>query len=262
MPHFTTQTNLSLYYEIHGSGQPVLLIHGLGSSGLDWENQIPALSPHYQVITVDVRGHGRSAKPPGPYSIPMFTQDILELIQHLQIEALHLVGLSMGGMISFQMMVDKPEIVKSAVILNSGPALKVRTFKERMAVWTRKFLMRALGLSTLAKVLSKRLFPEPDQQPLRDLLVSRWVTNDPKAYYQAFLALIGWGVEDRIGQIRCPVLVLTADMDYTPVSFKEAYAAQMPNAKVQVLKNSRHASTFDQPEQVNQALLAFLQTVA
>ena len=55
-----------LYYESNGAGQPVVLIHGLGSSTRDWEAQVPELAQAYQVITVDLRGHGRSAKPAGP----------------------------------------------------------------------------------------------------------------------------------------------------------------------------------------------------
>jgi pimeloyl-ACP methyl ester carboxylesterase len=61
-----------LYYEIHGEGQPLLLIHGLGSSTRDWELQVPEFAKSHRVITFDLRGHGRSDKPAGPYSMAMF----------------------------------------------------------------------------------------------------------------------------------------------------------------------------------------------
>ena len=92
----------NLHYEEYGHGAPLLLVHGLGSSTLDWEKQIPALSAHYRVIVPDVRGHGRSDKPRERYSIAGFSADMIALMEHLNLGPTHYVGLSMGGMIGFQ----------------------------------------------------------------------------------------------------------------------------------------------------------------
>ena len=67
---------ISLYYEEHGAGEPLLFLHGLGSDGRSWEYQRDVFAQQFRVILVDVRGHGRSAKPPGPYSVPQFAADI------------------------------------------------------------------------------------------------------------------------------------------------------------------------------------------
>ena len=75
MPKFRCN-DIDLFYEITGKGEPIVFIHGLGSSGRDWEYQIDYFSDHYQVIVLDVRGHGNSDKPPGPYSIPLFARDL------------------------------------------------------------------------------------------------------------------------------------------------------------------------------------------
>lgn len=112
--------NVSLYYEEQGAGEPLLLLHGLGSNGRSWEYQVEPFARQYRVIVPDVRGHGRSAKPTGPYSVSQFANDIFNLLDHLQIDRFHLVGLSMGGMIGFQMAVDRPERLKSMTIVNSG----------------------------------------------------------------------------------------------------------------------------------------------
>ena len=72
--------NIMLYYEVAGQGQTLAFIHGLGSSTRDWEFQIPAFSKKYQVVTFDLRGHGQSAKPAGPYTIEMFTDDLAGLL--------------------------------------------------------------------------------------------------------------------------------------------------------------------------------------
>ena len=76
----TIQINgIAEHYEIFGQGQPILFIHGLGSSSRDWEYQIDYFSKMYRVITIDVRGHGQSDKPPGPYSVPLFAADTAKL---------------------------------------------------------------------------------------------------------------------------------------------------------------------------------------
>ena len=103
----------SLHYEEYGHGAPLILIHGLGSSCLDWELQVPVLSQHYRLVVVDVRGHGRSDKPRERYSIAGFTADLMALIEHLHLPPAHVVGLSMGGMICQQLGVRYPDKVLS-----------------------------------------------------------------------------------------------------------------------------------------------------
>ena len=73
---------VELYYEIHGDGEPVLLIHGLGSSTRDWDLQVDALAKHFRAITFDVRGHGRSEKPKQRYSVKLFADDTAAVIRH------------------------------------------------------------------------------------------------------------------------------------------------------------------------------------
>ncbi|MBW2181672.1 MAG: alpha/beta fold hydrolase, partial [Deltaproteobacteria bacterium] len=99
--------NLDLNYEMTGKGQSVLFVHGLGSSSRDWEEQVNYFSKDYQVVTIDVRGHGLSDKPPGPYSIKLFSDDTAALITSLDLSPVHIAGISMGGMIAFQLAMEK-----------------------------------------------------------------------------------------------------------------------------------------------------------
>jgi len=250
--------DIQLYYETAGQGEPLLFIHGLGSSTRDWERQVAFFSRRYQVITFDVRGHGRSDKPPGPYSVRLFAADTAALIKSLGIERVHVVGISMGGMIGFQLAIGEPNLVKSLVIVNSGPEFVTRTFKERLGVLQRLLIVRLLGMRRMGEVLGKRLFPKPEQEHLRRVLIERWAENDKRAYLASFRAIMGWSVVERLGEIGCPVLVVAADQDYTPVAFKEAYAANLPHAELAVISDSRHLTPVDRPEQFNEALLAFL----
>ena len=250
--------DIDLYYEIAGQGQPILFIHGLGSSSRDWEPQVAFFAKHYQVVTFDVRGHGQSGKPPGPYSIPLFATDTAELIKSLGIAPAHVVGISMGGMIAFQLAVSAADLVRSLVIVNSGPEFILRTFKERIGGLQRLLIVRLLGMRKMGQVLSKRLFPKPEHEELRRVFVERWAENDRRAYSDAMRAIVGWSVSDRLGDIRSPTLVIAADEDYAPVSLKEAYIAKMPQAELVVIADSRHATPAERPEQFNEALMAFL----
>jgi 3-oxoadipate enol-lactonase len=108
--------DIELYYEDVGQGPVLLLIHGLGSSIRDWEKQIVDLSQHFRVIMFDVRGHGRSDKPPGPYSIPLFATDTAELLKSLGIGSAHVVGISMGGMITLPFFLYLPYVPFEFVI--------------------------------------------------------------------------------------------------------------------------------------------------
>jgi pimeloyl-ACP methyl ester carboxylesterase len=248
---------VNLYYEIKGEGQPLVFIHGLGSSTRDWEFQVPEFSKSYQVITFDLRGHGQSDKPAGPYSMAMFAADTVGLLQALGVDAAHVVGLSLGGGIAFQLAVDAPTAVKTLSIVNSAPELVVRSFKDQVAIWQRLAIVRVLGMRKMGEVLSQRLFVKPEQDSLRQTFVARWAENDQRAYLAALRAMIGWSVTARLGSIQCPTLVIAADHDYTPVAFKEAYAAKIPRAQFVTIADSRHATPIEQPQPFNRALQEF-----
>lgn len=248
---------IELYYETSGEGQPVLFIHGLGSSTRDWEYQTLFFSKQYQVITFDLRGHGQTEKPPGPYTMSQFASDAAALIQSLHLPPAHVVGLSLGGMVAFQLAVDHPQLVRSLVIVNSGPELVIRTFKERWQVFMRFLIVRLLGMRKMGEVLSKRLFPKSDQTELARTFVERWAENDRRAYTEAMRAIVGWSVASNLPNLHIPTLVLTGDADYTPVALKEAYVAKMPQAELVVIPDSRHVTPIDQPELFNQAIMTF-----
>lgn len=261
MPH-SSINGMQMYYEMHGQeGKAVILfLHGLGSSTQDWELQTPYFAGDYRVLLVDIRGHGRSGKPAGPYSLRQFAQDVVMLLDHLKIDKAHVVGLSMGGMIAFQMAADYPERLLTMTIANSGPAVVARTFKEKFAIWMRFFIVRLLGMQKMGETLAKRLFVRPEEEPLRQTFIQRWAENDPRAYMDAMRGIVGWSVEDQISRMHVSTLVLASDQDYTPVAVKEAYVARMPNATLKILPDSHHAVAVERPELFNETIYGFIQS--
>lgn len=253
--------DLSLYYKAIGNGPPLLLIHGLGSSSRDWEKQVESFSKSFQVYAVDLRGHGRSDKPRGPYSISTFAGDIYKLISKLKLRSPHLVGISLGGMVAFELAVRYPNLLKSMVIVNGYPEMRVETLRERLMIWRRYLILELLGLRGTGMILGKHLFPNPEQADLRKLFVERWVENDKRAYRASLRAIVNWDVEDKLGEIRFPVLVVASEHDYMPMEEKQVYTAKMPNAELVVIENARHAVTAELPEQFNRVTMNFLQKI-
>lgn len=258
----TLINGIDLYYDVQGDGPPVLFIHGLGSSARDWEPQVADLRDHYRCIAYDARGHGRSGKPPGPYSVRQHALDATELLEHLEIPAAAIIGVSMGGMIALQLAVDIPERVTGMVIINSGPHLIPGTLKEHLAIWQRLILFRALSMRKIGEVIAGRLFPGEQQSSLRETFAARWAENDKRAYMDATRGLIGWTVLEHLPSIHIPTLAIAADQDYTPVETKQAFVEQMPDAELVVVEQARHAMCFDQPEKINPLLEQFLARIA
>lgn len=246
-----------IFYEEKGQGnEAILFIHGLASKSSDWEKQVNFFSKNFRVITVDLRGHGKSKKTP-PFTISSFAADLIALIKHLKIAHPHLVGVSLGGMIACQIAVDEPDLPKSLTIVNSLPELVLTKFRHKWKFYSRIFLVKIFGMKITGKILAKNLFPNKDQQKLRDEFAQDFAKNDKTSYLSTFLSALGWSVVDKLHLIKCKTLFLTADNDYTPLSAKEFFAKKI-GAKLVEIKNAGHALPAEKPDEFNAALTNFL----
>src|SRR5882762_2794261 len=124
-----TSGNIELYYEDHGSGQPVVLIHGYPLSGASWEKQVPVLlEAGYRIITYDRRGFGKSSQPTAGYNYDTFAEDLHQLVSQLKLHDFTLVGFSMGGgEVARYNGKYGPRGVSKAVIISSVPPYLLRT---------------------------------------------------------------------------------------------------------------------------------------
>lgn len=247
--------------DLKGKDTPILFLHGLGSSSQDWEYQWEYFAPHFPLIAPDLRGHGQTDKPDMPYSVPLFSEDIASLIQAITNRPVHVVGLSLGGMVAFQLVTDHPELVKSLTIVNSGPAVVFPGIKKWLAFQSRKITIKLMGTAYLTTQIINMLFPKPEQAALRAKYQARWSKNDPKAYKNALEAFHHWDVQGKLKDIQCETLIVSADQDYTPVSLKAEYMENIPHARLVVIHDSHHLSPIDQPEQFNQVLQDFLRNL-
>ena len=264
MPYLNLD-NFKLYYEIQGNENtdrpPLLFIHGLGASTRDWEYQIPYFKDNWRIITMDLRGHGKSDKPDMPYSVSLFTADIVQALQQLNIKPVHVVGHSLGGMVAFQLALDFPNLVKSLIIINSAPAVEFPSLILKLHFYMRRINVKLFGMKKLSKSLAQIVLPKPEQAQLREIFIQRWEENDPAAYRNALKAFIGWNVKSRISTLQCPTLIVTGDRDYTPVPYKQQYTSLIPNARLVVIPDSGHLTIIDQSARLNAVLQDFLMNI-
>jgi len=257
MPQLEHQ-GASLHYTIAGDGPPLVMIHGFGSSEADWDLQRVALTPHFRVITPDLRGFGRSSRDVGPFSAEQFSEDLRALLDHLEIPCFALLGYSLGGAVSFQFAVDHPQRVERLILVNTLPSFRPTTLRKKWEVCMRRSLVRATGMDKMASVLGKRLFPEDHQVEMRATFEARYAQNTKSVYLGVLDHLPEWSVQEHLHTLTMPILVIGAEHDYTPHAEKEAYAAQLDNASLIMVENSRHGTPFDQAEIFNQHVLDFL----
>lgn len=256
--HYIQLRNGRCAYIRKGRGLPVLLLHGLGSSSQDWQPQIDALSRFAEVFALDLRGHGASEPLRAPVSVAELADDVAEFIRVQAIQGCVLVGISMGGMVGFQLLAQQPELVGRLVAINSAPSFPLDSWSLRAKVLLRLGLIRLFGLKAVGRLLARKLFPHAEQGELRRRTAMRIGANDRVSYLHAIRAILGWSALPAVNGVDTPMLIVAGDRDYTPLAYKQAYVAQLRNAELQVVSDSGHATPLDQPEQLNSLLERFI----
>lgn len=247
-----------LYWREAGAGKPLLLIHGLGSSGADWAFQVPELGDGHRLILPDLRGSGRSDKPAGRYTIERFAADLWDLLDAQAAQRPHLLGFSLGGAVALEMALQRPADVDRLVLINSLPSYRVDHWKKWLELYMQIGMVRLLGLPRAARMVGARLFPQPHQAPMRERVVAVVGANPVDPYLASARALADWCAADRIEGLRAATLMIAGEHDYTPLPEKHAWAARL-GADLAVVRGSRHGTPFDAIAATNACVLAFLE---
>ncbi|WP_323845028.1 alpha/beta fold hydrolase [Microbulbifer magnicolonia] len=261
MPHFVHGERRLYFADSGGGGEPLLLLHGLGSRSDDWQLQWDPLAAEFRVLALDIAGHGASDPLCGPVTMADLAGDALALLDHLGIARTHVGGFSLGGMLAFQLATDRPERLLSLTVINSGPGFASGRWRLLLTLALRTLMIRGFGLPTLAKRIALKLFPRDSQQPLREQFLRSVAAADQKSYLKILRAIAAFNVRARLGNCTVPALILCGDQDYTPTAFKQEYATLLPDARLRLVADSRHATPLDQAEICNDAIIEFLRSV-
>ncbi len=238
------------------AAEPVLLVHGLGSTGADWAFQIEALAARFRVLVPDLPGAGRSL-PPRRHAIADYAERLQALLDALEVQRCHVVGFSLGGAVALELALQAPGRVQRLATINSLPSYRPDSMRKRLELHGQLGLVRALGLRRAAGLVGRRLFPHPHQLAMRDRVQAVLGAYPKDVYLAQARALAAWCALQRLAALQSPMLMLCAEHDYTPLAEKQAWAQQM-GAELRVVRGSRHGTPFDAITATNAALLAFL----
>jgi len=247
----------TLYYLERGHGEPLLLIHGLGSSGADWALQVPALEGQFRVIIPDLPGSGNSAAPRGGYSIAAFAAALWALLDHLGTSRANIVGFSMGGAVGIEMALNRPECVPRLALINSLATYHLDHWRKWLEARVPALLVPLIGMERMARLVAGRLFPKPWQRILRERAAAVVSAVPTSTYLGMGLALQQWSAIERLDGVRSKTLVIAAENDYTPLAEKREMAERL-RADFVVVRGSRHGTPFDSVALTNASLLALL----
>jgi 3-oxoadipate enol-lactonase len=248
----------SLHYRVRGQGPYLLLIHGLGSSGADWEFQARALEGRFRIITPDLPGSGDSV-PLGKdqSTIAGFAQTLWALLDHLKASSVNIIGFSLGGAVALEMALGRPARVSRLGLINSLCSYRIDSLRKWLEARVPPVLVRLIGMRRMAWLVATRLFPNPWQRPLRERAAAVISAAQASSYLTMALALERWKSIDGYASLKSKTLVIAAEHDFTPLAEKKAMAAAL-GAQFVVVRGSPPETPFDSTSTTNACFSAFL----
>jgi pimeloyl-ACP methyl ester carboxylesterase len=241
--------SVDIHYDIHGAGPAVLLSHGFSASSAMWQSNVPAIAAAgRQVITWDMRGHGRSASPDDPalYSEALTVADMDALLDVAGVERAVIAGMSLGGYMSLAYRLAHPARVAALVLIDTGPGFKKDAAR---AQWNERARARGDDLRARgAAALSSS--PEAHLQP------QNYVGLCHAAH--GMLTQRSADVIASLPDVAVPTLVIVGDRDEPFLAASDYMAAKIPGARKAVIADAGHASNVDQPDAFNAAVVGFL----
>lgn len=252
-----------IHFDLLGpEGAPlVCLAHSLSSDSGIWAEQVPPLlGAGWRVLRIDMRGHGGSEAPGGPYTMPELTGDVITLLDFLGLAKVHFVGLSIGGMIGQQMALDHADRLHSLMLTGTSP----KAVPGPPQMWPERFaaIRAANSVAPIADATMTRWFTD-DFRPGNE---NRWqqvhamiANTSPEGYVCGAEAIIGFDVLDRLPAVRTETLVVCGDDDPgTPAEGNRRIAGLIPGARYLEIARARHIPMVEHPELFSRIMLEWL----
>jgi 3-oxoadipate enol-lactonase len=247
-----------VHHELSGPGDaPVVVLAGsLGTDMSMWEPQLPTLRGEFRILRYDLRGHGSSPAPPGPYTIADLGGDVVALLDRLGISRVHLCGVSIGAMTGIWLASHAPERIDRIVLCCTSAYLDPEgTYRERAA------LVRRTGLAPWSAAALERWFTAPYRRAnpgLMEHMTQRLVSADPEGYAGCCEALAAMDLRGDLGAVRAPTLVISGEHDpATPPEHGRLIADGIAAARFEQVAGA-HLSSIEQSARVNELILAHL----
>lgn len=249
---FAVSQGCRIYYRLEGSSErPLLvLVHALGTDHGLWDPQMATLLRCFQVLRLDLRGHGASDVPPGEYTMSQLADDVLAAVPR---DRFSYCGLSLGGMIGQQLAADHPGRVERLVLANTSPRVA-----DPSAFSARRKTVLANGMAAVEPAVMQRFFSQKPN-PWADSIRATLTATDPVGYAGCCAAIRDMDHRPLLSSISVPTLVIGSDHDAsTPwTGHGDVLASQIPGARAAKIA-APHLSNLDRPAAFSRALLEFL----
>jgi 3-oxoadipate enol-lactonase len=252
---------IQMNYELSGKkGAPIVVLsHSLSSSLLMWNPQMDALNPHFRVLRYDIRGQGASDAPSGAYTLEFLGEDVIKLLDNLNMNNVHFVGLSMGGMIGQYLALNHSHRLKSLALCNTAAIIQA----EAQPIWQERIdKALARGMEAQVDETMERWFTPAflkQGSPMLDIIRKQILATSVQGYIGCAEAIRKLNYLDRLSEIKMPTLIMVGEDDPgAPISASEAMHERISNSKLVILPSARHLSNVEQTEAFNAALLSFL----
>jgi 3-oxoadipate enol-lactonase len=257
---FTDNRGTRIYWDEQGSGEPLLLIMGLGYPSAMWHRTRPALSDFYRTIALDNRGAGQSDVPPGPYSMALMASDAAAVLDAARVPRAHVFGISMGGMIAQEFALQYPGRVQSLILGCTGPGGRNAVRAEPAAIEMLKASSQ-MKREEAAEASVPFIYDAATSRSLidEDLAMRRAFPTNAAGYLAQLQAIFAWESFSRLPQITAPTLVIHGKGDrLVPSANGELIAARIPGAQLVLLEHASHLFSTDQPAASQKAIFEFL----
>jgi pimeloyl-ACP methyl ester carboxylesterase len=255
---------VKLVYDLQGSDEPLVLIHGAQGDRSMFAGFVPAFTNQFRILTFDQRGSGQSEKPDMEYSIAFLADDTATLMDHVGFASAHVIGVSMGGMIAQELVLRHPQKVRSLVLgctTPGGPkAVRLGGNALERAYSTQPLSAEERGRALAEAAFTKGYIEKHPEIIFTMIEARRQRPLDPVALSHRMKAAYAHNTYDRLPQIACPTLVITGKDDVL-VSWENSkiLVERIPGAKLVLLEPAGHVFWMEQPEQSQEAIAAFLQ---
>jgi len=253
-----------IYYEERGKGdETILFSHGLLWSSQMFRHQIDSLSKKYRVIAYDHRGQGKTEVTSSGYDMDTLTQDALQLLDHIGIEKVHFVGLSMGGFVGMRLAARYPDRITSLTLIETSaePEPEENIPKYKMLGWVARLLsIRLVAGRVMTIMFGDTFLNDPDRADDRQYWKKQLLQNDRVGIHRALGGVVSReGVVGLLAKISCPTLIMVGDEDKATVPAKaEKMHQHIAGSKLVTIPKAGHTSSVEQPEFVTSQLTEFL----
>lgn len=259
MEDFQTVNCVRLRYRVEGTGPDLVLVHGVGGRLEAWDGVVARLSQRFRTIRFDLRGHGESAKPPGPYELDDFVADLTGLLDALGIASCRLAGFSLGGLVAQGFALASPDRLVRLVLLSTVAG---RTEEEKARVLKRLEIV-ANGIPGAHFENSVERWFTDEFRAANPEIIARYAernrANDPKAYAAAYRVLATSDLAERLHEIRVPTLVATGENDIgSNTRMARLMHEQIPGSSLHIFPRLRHSILIEAPGAVADVVEPFL----